>query len=114
MHGMISKPPAAATQSSVAHPRIRLTLLVVMTGLAPISLYLLVPALPMLATTFGTDASVVQMTVSLYMVGIACSQILLGPLSDRFGRRPVMLGGLGLSVVASVCCVFAESLPRLI
>src|SRR3569833_629024 len=114
MHGMISMPPAAATQSSVANPRIMLTLLVVMTGLAPISLYLLVPALPMLATSFGRDAAVVQMTVSFYMVGIACSQSLLGPLSDRFGRRPVMLAGLGLSVVASLCCVFAESLPQLI
>ena len=39
------------------------------------------------------------MTVSLYMVGIACSQILMGPLSDRFGRRPVLLAGLGLMVV---------------
>ena len=114
MHGMITKPPETAAQSSAAHPRIMLTLLVVMTGLAPISLYLLVPALPMLATTFGTDASVVQMTVSLYMVGIACSQILLGPLSDRFGRRPVMLGGLGLAVIASLCCIFADSLPQLI
>src|SRR3954447_11399509 len=54
------------------------------------------------------------MTVSFYMVGIACSQILLGPLSDRFGRRPVMLAGLGLSVVASFGCIFADSLPQLI
>jgi DHA1 family bicyclomycin/chloramphenicol resistance-like MFS transporter len=46
------------------------------------------PALPMLATTFGGGISAAQMTVSLYMVGIACSQILMGPLSDRFGRRP--------------------------
>jgi DHA1 family bicyclomycin/chloramphenicol resistance-like MFS transporter len=114
MHGMISKPPETGTQSGLANPRIMLTLLVVMTGLAPISLYLLVPALPMLATTFGRDASVVQMTVSFYMVGIACSQILLGPLSDRFGRRPVMLAGLGLSVVASFGCIFADSLPQLI
>jgi DHA1 family bicyclomycin/chloramphenicol resistance-like MFS transporter len=114
MHGIVSKPPEATPQSGVAHPRIMLTLLVVMTGLAPISLYLLVPALPMLATTFGTDASVVQMTVSLYMVGIACSQILLGPLSDRFGRRPVMMGGLGLAVIASFGCIFASTLPQLI
>ena len=54
------------------------------------------------------------MTVSLYMVGIACSQILMGPLSDRFGRRPVLLAGLGLMVVASAACIFAENLPQLI
>src|SRR3954468_6199253 len=107
---MISKPPETGSRSSVASPRIMLTLLVVMTRLAPISLYLLVPALPMLATTFGRDAAVVQMTVSFYMVGIAISQLLLGPLSDRYGRRPVMLAGLALSIVASVSCIFAVTL----
>src|SRR5258706_8084286 len=66
-----------------------------MTGVAPISLYMLVPALPVLATAFGRDISIAQMTVSLYMVGIACSQIIMGPLSDRFGRRPVLLAGIG-------------------
>jgi MFS transporter, DHA1 family, multidrug resistance protein len=85
-----------------------------MTGVAPISLYMLVPALPVLATTFGRDISMAQMTVSLYMVGIACSQIIMGPLSDRFGRRPVLLAGLGLMVVASVGCIVAETLPQLI
>jgi MFS transporter, DHA1 family, multidrug resistance protein len=54
------------------------------------------------------------MTVSLYMVGIACSQIVMGPLSDRFGRRPVLLWGLALMVAASVGCMFAENLPQLI
>ena len=91
-----------------------LLMLVAMTGVAPISLYLLVPALPVLATTFGRDISIAQMTVSLFMVGIACSQIIMGPLSDRFGRRPVLLCGLALMVVASVGCIFAETLPQLI
>ncbi|MFC5320849.1 multidrug effflux MFS transporter [Bradyrhizobium oligotrophicum] len=113
MHGMISRPLVAAPQRETPS-RMVLILLVVMTGLAPISLYLLVPALPMLATTFDRDASVVQMTVSFYMAGIAISQLLLGPLSDRFGRRPVMLAGLSLSIVASVSCIFAATLPQLI
>ena len=113
MHGMISTPPPAA-QHNLATSRVVLLLLVVMTGIAPISLYMLVPALPVLATTFGSDISVAQMTVSLYMVGIALSQLIMGPLSDRFGRRPVLLGGLALMVVASVACIFAETLPQLI
>jgi DHA1 family bicyclomycin/chloramphenicol resistance-like MFS transporter len=91
-----------------------LLLLVAMTGVAPISLYMLVPALPVVATTFGRDISIAQMTVSLYMVGIACSQIIMGPLSDKFGRRPVLLAGLSLMVVASAGCMFAETLPQLI
>jgi DHA1 family bicyclomycin/chloramphenicol resistance-like MFS transporter len=112
MQGVSGKPLDQATLSTP--PRIMLLLLVVMTGVAPISLYMLVPALPVLAATFGGDISIAQMTVSLYMVGIACSQIIMGPLSDRFGRRPVLLAGLTLMVAASAACSFAETLPQLI
>src|SRR5436309_3079086 len=115
MHGVVGKPPgAAANNSAVATSKIMLLMLVAMTGVAPISLYMLVPALPVLATTFNGDISVAQMTVSLYMVGIACSQLVMGPLSDKFGRRPVLLAGLGLMVAASLSCSFAETLPQLI
>jgi MFS transporter, DHA1 family, multidrug resistance protein len=115
MHGVTGKPPGAAQgNTGNATSRIMLLLLVAMTGVAPISLYMLVPALPVLATNFGRDISIAQMTVSLYMVGIACSQIIMGPLSDRFGRRPVLLAGLGLMVAASAACIFAETLPQLI
>src|ERR1700681_4632883 len=115
MHGATGKPPRAAQDNAaLATSRMMLLLLVAMTGVAPISLYLLVPALPMLASTFGRDISIAQMTVSLYMVGIACSQIIMGPLSDRFGRRPVLLAGLGLMVAASAGCIFSETLPQLI
>jgi DHA1 family bicyclomycin/chloramphenicol resistance-like MFS transporter len=115
MHGVMGRTPGAAKdETGNTTPRIMLLLLVAMTGVAPISLYMLVPALPELARTFGRDISIAQMTVSLYMVGIACSQIIMGPLSDRFGRRPVLLAGLALMVVASAACIFAETLPQLI
>src|SRR6202171_2226742 len=115
MHGVTGKPPGAAKHDTGnAISRIMLLLLVAMTGVAPISLYMLVPVLPLLASSFERDISIAQMTVSLYMVGIACSQIIMGPLSDRFGRRPVLLAGLGLMVAASAACIFAETLPQLI
>src|SRR3954447_26848511 len=115
MHGVMGKPPGAAKDdSAVATSRTVLLLLVAMTGVAPISLYMLVPALPVLASTFSRDISIAQMTVSLFMVGIACSQIVMGPLSDRFGRRPLLLAGLGLMVAASAGGIFAETLPQLI
>jgi DHA1 family bicyclomycin/chloramphenicol resistance-like MFS transporter len=113
MHGVTGKSDAALT-SPAPTSKIMLLLLVTMTGVAPISLYMLVPALPVLATDFGRDISIAQMTVSLYMVGLACSQIIMGPLSDRLGRRPVLLAGLGLMIVASAGCIFAETLPQLI
>jgi DHA1 family bicyclomycin/chloramphenicol resistance-like MFS transporter len=124
MHGVVGKTialtngkvanGAVTNGTNAASTRTTLMLLVAMTGVAPISLYMLVPALPHLVTNFKSDISIAQMTVSLYMVGIACSQILMGPLSDRYGRRPVLLAGLSLMVVASVACIFVQTLPELI
>jgi len=112
MHGTMGKEPSVATE--LATSKVMLMLLVLMTGIAPISLYMLVPTLPVLAKTFDSSISLAQMTVSMYMVGIACSQLVMGPLSDRFGRRPVLLAGMSLMVAASAACVFAENLPQLI
>ncbi len=112
MHGTLDRQPSVT--SELARSKLMLMLLVVMTGIAPISLYMLVPTLPVLARTFDSSISLAQMTVSLYMVGIACSQIVMGPLSDKFGRRPVLLAGMSLMVAASAACVFAENLPQLI
>src|SRR6195952_1061908 len=113
MHGVTGK-RGAVLDSRPAASRVMLLLLVTMSGIAPVSLYMLVPALPVLASGFGRDISIAQMTVSLYMVGLGCSQIMMGPLSDRFGRRPVLLAGLGMMVIASGGCILAETLPQLI
>ena len=113
MHGVTGRSDTLR-DSPAPISKTMLLLLVTMTGLAPVSLYMLVPALPVLATDFSRDISIAQMTVSLYMVGLACSQILMGPLSDRFGRRPVLLAGFCLMIAASLGCMFAETLPQLI
>jgi DHA1 family bicyclomycin/chloramphenicol resistance-like MFS transporter len=94
--------------------RMTLVLLVAMNGIAPISLYMLVPMLPQLAVLFSKDISVAQMTVSLYMVGMAVSQLVMGPLSDRFGRRPVLLGCFTVVVIANIGCILAQTLTQLI
>ncbi|WP_420131319.1 multidrug effflux MFS transporter [Rhodopseudomonas sp.] len=115
MHGIVGRYGRIdATMRDRPPSKLLLLLLVLMNGAAPIALYIFVPALPILAQDFASDISVAQMTVSLYMVGLACSQLIMGPLSDRFGRRPVLLAGLSLMVVASVGCIFAQTLPQLI
>src|SRR5262249_24900654 len=66
-----------------------LGLLICITAIGPTTLNILVPALPNLAKVLGTDADTVQLAVSLYLIGLATAQLLAGPLSDRYGRRPV-------------------------
>src|SRR5262249_59023928 len=70
-----------------------LALLVAMAGVGSLSLNILVPAIPGLATKFAADPASVQLAVSLYLMGLAAAQLVFGPLSDRFGRRPVVLAG---------------------
>jgi DHA1 family bicyclomycin/chloramphenicol resistance-like MFS transporter len=91
-----------------------LALLTAMTAIGPMSLNILVPAVPGLAVTLRADPATVQLTLSLYLVGLAASQLVLGPLSDRFGRRPVVLAGLSLAVLSSVAAIAATSIEALI
>lgn len=91
-----------------------LSLLMAMTAMGPVALNILVPAVPQLATKFSAEAGVVQLTISLFLFSLATGQLLLGPLSDRFGRRPVVLAGLTLATVASFAAMAAPSIGLLI
>jgi DHA1 family bicyclomycin/chloramphenicol resistance-like MFS transporter len=91
-----------------------LTLLIAITAVGPLSLNILAPAMPGLIGTLGAGAGTVQLTLSLFLLGMAVSQLVLGTLSDRFGRRPVMLAGLALTVVASFAALATTSITGLI
>lgn len=82
--------------------------------LQPLSTDLYLASLPGLATGFNVSPSIVQLTLSLFVTGFGAAQLVIGPLSDRFGRRPVLLGGLGIYLAASALCVFAPSIEVLI
>ena len=101
-------------EDHTARPWRLLPLLIAMTAIGPVTLNIVVPALPGMITRLGTDAATVQLTLSLFLLSLACAQLLLGPLSDRFGRRPVVLAGLALSVVASLGAIAASSIGALI
>lgn len=85
-----------------------------MSAIGPVSLNILVPATPGLAVIFDTKVETVQLTLSLYLMGLAVSQLMLGPLSDRFGRKPVLLTGLFITAAASLAAIYARSIEELI
>lgn len=91
-----------------------LVILAVLSALAPAALHMPVPSLPLLARVFDRSAAATELVLTLFLAGIAAGQIIYGPLSDRFGRRPVLLAGLVLYVAGSAACGFAPSLPVLL
>jgi DHA1 family bicyclomycin/chloramphenicol resistance-like MFS transporter len=107
-----SSPPGAAPARRT--PKSLLALLIAMSGVGSGSLNILVPAIPGLVDKFATDAAHVQLTVSLYLMGLAVAQLVFGPLSDRFGRRPVVIAGLALAAAASTAAIFAATIGALI
>lgn len=93
------------------------TLLWLVTGclmLQPLSTDLYLASLPNLASDFATTPAAVQRTLSLFVIGFGSAQLISGPLSDRYGRRPVLIGGLTLYLLASLACALAPSLDMLV
>jgi len=91
-----------------------LVLLTVLIGLPRITLDMHLPALPAMADDFHASDSQLQLTLTLYALGSAISLLVSGPLTDRFGRRPVLLSGLCVYAVATVACALADSIGVLI
>ncbi|HEX5318797.1 MAG TPA: multidrug effflux MFS transporter [Stellaceae bacterium] len=91
-----------------------LALLAAVTAIGFSALHMVVPVLPVIATVFDRSATEAQLVLTLYFVGIAAGQLVYGPVSDRFGRRPVLLAGLALFLAGTLLCGAAWSLPVLI
>ena len=83
--------------------------LILITGLAALSLNIFLPSLPSMAAHFGVEYHVMQLTVSLYLAMTAFLQIFIGPISDRFGRRSVLLVSIAIFVVATFGAVLAPN-----
>ena len=84
--------------------------LILMTGLAVLSLNMFLPSLKQIATGFDVDYGLVSLSIGGYLAVSAVLQLIMGPLSDLIGRRKVLLGGLTLFTLASIGCVFAPNI----
>lgn len=89
-------------------------LLGALAALPPLSIDMGLPALPLLGTALQATPAQQTLTLSLFLLGFAGPQLLMGPLSDRVGRRPVLLGGLFLYIAAGLACSSAVSIEQLL
>jgi MFS transporter, DHA1 family, multidrug resistance protein len=108
---------AAAPAASARAALLRvppLWLLGLITASGTVGMHILIPSLPEMAADLGVSPAATQQSVTLYLIGLSLGQLIYGPLSDRFGRRPVLMGGLALSVLAGAVCAMAPGLHLLL
>jgi MFS transporter, DHA1 family, multidrug resistance protein len=84
--------------------------LVVIAGVAALCMNVFLPSLAAMALYFEVDYAVMQFAVSGYLAATACLQLIIGPLSDLFGRRPVMLASIAIMIVATLVCMLAPNI----
>jgi len=112
-HGRRAVPhgTSAVQQGTRAVP---LPLIVGITASGTLSLHIFLPALPALAADLNTTPAAAQLMLTLYLVGLAIGQLFYGSLSDRYGRRPLLIAGLALFLVATVAAWFAPGIQALL
>ncbi|MEU3048725.1 Bcr/CflA family multidrug efflux MFS transporter [Streptomyces sp. NPDC006984] len=115
-----SPPPAAGTGPGGSVPAARraglLLVLVLggMTAMPPLSMDMYLPALPAVTDALGTSAATVQLTLTACLAGMALGQLVVGPMSDRWGRRRPLLAGMVVYVLATLVCALAPTIEFLI
>jgi DHA1 family bicyclomycin/chloramphenicol resistance-like MFS transporter len=106
----MARPPAV---QPIAKPSF-IALLIAIAAVSPLGINVYLPSMPAMARALGVDFATIQLTLSLYLAAMALGQLIIGPLSDRFGRRPVLLIGLSVFIIGSFICFVAQNVGVLI
>jgi MFS transporter, DHA1 family, multidrug resistance protein len=106
---MLSTESPAATRRRPGLP-----VLIAMAAFGPAALNIFLPSMPGLQAAMGIDNATAQLTLTVYLAALAIGQLIVGPLSDRFGRRPVALAGIALFTIASFYCAVADTITELL
>ena len=108
-------PGVAPAKMSAAHVvSIPIATICAFAATATLATNIFLPSLPAMARTLNVSSAAVTSAITVYLAVLAIGQLIVGPLSDRFGRRPVNLIGLGIFIVGTIWCAFASDLPSLL
>ncbi len=99
-------PPKLFDRHSPPH----IATLILLTGIAALAMNIFLPSLPGMTAYFDTEYRLIQLSVAVYLGVNAVLQLFMGPISDRLGRRPVILGGLAIFLLATLGCIFAGNI----
>ncbi|GAF38854.1 hypothetical protein JCM14202_685 [Agrilactobacillus composti DSM 18527 = JCM 14202] len=105
--------PATSSQK-VLGPKSFIIFLALLSAFVPLSTDLYLPALPTMGRFFAVNEFVMNLTLILFFIFYSGATLIWGPLSDRFGRRPILLIGLTIYMLASVLCGLAQNAPQII
>lgn len=109
------QPETATASQSIAVSGTRLVaLMVILVLFSPLAIDIYLPALPAMAKEFAVDTTRVQDTVTWFMFSLGLGQLLAGPLADRFGRRPIALGGITIYTLSAAMAYWAQTLDLLL
>ena len=89
-------------------------LLGALVAIAPLAMDIYLPSMPSMTHSLGAAPEQVQLTISVYMLGWGVAQLVAGPVSDRFGRKPALIGGLVVFTIASVACALSTKIGALV
>lgn len=96
------------------HPRKLIVLLAALQAFGPLSIDMYLPGLPRIAADLASSESSIQLTITAFLVGLFVGMLFYGPLSDKYGRRPLLLGGISLYLLASLGCILAYDANQLV
>lgn len=98
----------------LTHPKRLIVLLAALVAFAPLSIDTYLPSLPSIAHDLDASSASVQMTIGVFLAGLCIGMLFYGPLSDRFGRKPLLLSGMFLYLGATVGCMLSRNVEQLI